>query len=68
MCGIAGIVHEDAMRPVETDVLDRMCASLRHRGPDDTGCWAAPGVGLAHTRLSVIDLSPAGRQPLANVA
>ena len=66
MCGIAGIVHEDATRPVETDVLDRMCASLRHRGPDDTGRWAAPGVGLAHTRLSVIDLSPAGHQPLTN--
>jgi asparagine synthase (glutamine-hydrolysing) len=42
--------------------------TLRHRGPDDAGTWIEPGgrVGLAHTRLSIVDLSPAGRQPMSN--
>jgi asparagine synthase (glutamine-hydrolysing) len=66
MCGIAGIVYEDATRKVEPALLDRMAERIRHRGPDDEGRWSAPGVGLAHTRLSVIDPSPAGRQPMTN--
>ncbi len=66
MCGIAGQVWHDPTRPIDADLLRRMSAVLRHRGPDDEGVWTAPGVGLAHRRLSIIDLSPRGHQPLAN--
>ncbi len=43
-----------------------MTDTLTHRGPDDRGTFEEPGVGLGHRRLSIIDLSPAGRQPMAN--
>ena len=66
MCGIAGMVHAQPGRPVERAPLERMCDVLRHRGPDDRGVWLGDGVGLAHTRLSIIDLSAAGHQPMSN--
>jgi len=66
VCGIAGIVDTDRDRPVDSATLKRMSRALRHRGPDDEGEWVAGGVGLAHTRLAVIDLSPHGRQPMCN--
>jgi asparagine synthase (glutamine-hydrolysing) len=63
MCGIAG--YAGVHRP---EILEPMCASLAHRGPDDAGTWwdEGAGVGLGHRRLSIIDLSAAGRQPMAN--
>ncbi len=66
MCGIAGKIYLDGARPVERDVLARMNRALAHRGPDDAGIACRGPVGLAHRRLSIIDLSPAGRQPMAN--
>jgi asparagine synthase (glutamine-hydrolysing) len=67
MCGIAGLWvsgpdHVGAMEPV----LDRMLTRLAHRGPDDSGTWsdANRGVLLGHRRLSVIDPSPLGHQPM----
>ena len=45
-----------------------MTRALAHRGPDASGVWEAEGVGLAHRRLSIIDLSPAGNQPMADAA
>lgn len=51
---------------MELDALHRMAESLRHRGPDAAGVWADGAVGLAHRRLSVLDLSDAGRQPMSN--
>ena len=63
MCGIAGVVYRDG-RPVDRGVVARMGACLRHRGPDDEGVYTGEGVGLAHTRLSIIDLSEGGRQPM----
>ena len=59
MCGIAGIVGPE---PVDGKTLERMAEVLRHRGPDDEGYYIAKGVGLAHRRLSIIDLRT-GRQP-----
>ncbi len=66
MCGIAGKLYFDRARQVEPDLLARMNAVLAHRGPDDAGVYCAGSVGLAHRRLSIIDLSPAGHQPMAN--
>jgi asparagine synthase (glutamine-hydrolysing) len=68
MCGIAGLV--DLERRFEPDLLrnvaSRMADTLRHRGPDDRGVWIDPaaGIALGHTRLAIIDLSPAGAQPM----
>ena len=61
MCGIAGFVG--AFPP---DLLGQMNKSLSHRGPDDSGTWYDPDarVGLTHRRLSIIDLSPRGHQPM----
>ena len=66
MCGISGKLYFDTTRPVEREVLERMNASLAHRGPDDAGIYCVGAVGLAHRRLSIIDLSPAGHQPMTN--
>ena len=65
MCGIAGVV--DPARREHRDGARRMAEAIAHRGPDDRGFWAddACGVALGHDRLSIIDLSPAGRQPMA---
>ena len=65
MCGIAGQVTADR-RPVEADRIAAMGERLRHRGPDDHGVYVHGHVGLAHRRLSVLDLSAAGRQPMCN--
>jgi asparagine synthase (glutamine-hydrolysing) len=63
MCGICGIVDFDG-GGAQPDILARMTASLRHRGPDDTGTWLVPPAGLGHNRLSIIDLSSQGHQPM----
>jgi asparagine synthase (glutamine-hydrolysing) len=66
MCGVAGIVDLRASnRIVARDALVRMIAMLHHRGPDELGLYRAAGVGLAHSRLSIIDVAT-GQQPLAN--
>ena len=62
MCGICGIIgSKDAKVIVET-----MAQRLLHRGPDHTGMWFAGDVSLGHTRLSIVDLSAAGNQPMTN--
>jgi asparagine synthase (glutamine-hydrolysing) len=64
MCGIAGFAGH-----FDEDLLSRLNAAMVHRGPDDSGTFfdVASGVGLAHRRLSIIDLSPRGHQPMADV-
>lgn len=57
MCGIAGIFHTGTIKPVDPARVERMCDVLAHRGPDGAGVWTAPGVGLGHRRLSIIDLA-----------
>ena len=65
MCGIVGFWcqagHADAH-----DTVKRMARTIAHRGPDDSGTWVdkVSGVALAHRRLSILDLSPAGHQPM----
>lgn len=66
MCGICGIWYRNAAAPQDVELLDRMTDVLTHRGPDDRGTWHGERVRLGHRRLSVLDLSPAGRQPMAN--
>lgn len=65
MCGIAGIFDVRERRAIDSAALSRMNESQHHRGPDETGLHTEPGVGLAHKRLSIIDLAT-GQQPLFN--
>ena len=60
MCGIVGIVGAD----IAPDTASRMVATLHHRGPDDTGVWKGEGAQLGHARLTIVDLSSAGHQPM----
>lgn len=69
MCGIAGYLSTSVSGQAEAEALaTRMAATLTARGPDDDGAWvdAEAGIGLGHTRLSVVDLSPAGKQPMTS--
>jgi len=66
MCGIAGLLGASAVaRPAR---VAAMTASIHHRGPDDSGAWSdsAAGITLGHRRLAIIDLSPAGHQPMVS--
>lgn len=65
MCGIAGILSRQTRGPVDLHELARLRDAQSHRGPDDAGLWTSTDglVGLAHRRLSIIDLSPGGHQP-----
>lgn len=65
MCGIAGIFDFRDQRPIDESLLERMTASLAHRGPDGQGLHTEPGLGFGHRRLSIIDLA-AGYQPMAS--
>jgi asparagine synthase (glutamine-hydrolysing) len=65
MCGIAGIAASEPSATPERAQLERMIEALRHRGPDGFGFHTAPGIGLAHARLSIIDLVT-GAQPIHN--
>ena len=68
MCGICGLLQVGGGAPVNAELLARMRDLIAHRGPDDAGSYVAPDgrVGLANRRLSIIDLSAGGHQPLAN--
>lgn len=70
MCGIAGFLDQRHVYSGEDWVRTAaaMAAPLRHRGPDDAGVWTDPdaGVALAHRRLAILDLSPAGHQPMTS--
>src|SRR5204863_7162165 len=63
MCGIAGIINLDPDQPVDVERLVRMRDVLRHRGPDGEGLWTDGPVGLAHRRLSIVDIA-GGAQPM----
>jgi len=65
MCGLAGFLDRDSGRSGE-DILHHMAQRIAHRGPDDEGVWldAETGIGFCHRRLSIVDLSAAGHQPM----
>lgn len=69
MCGIAGY-FEIGTQSASNDVLIAMADGIAHRGPDDVGVWVDPqgGLGLAHRRLAIIDLSSAGHQPMTSAS
>src|ERR1044072_2781637 len=63
MCGIAGLYYPVRPKPVDPARVAAMADALAHRGPDGSGVWTAPGVGLGHRRLAIIDLEGGG-QPM----
>ena len=67
MCGIAGYL---ALGSATARSVERMIGPLVHRGPDDAGTWidSDAGVGLGHRRLSIVDLSPAGHEPMESAS
>ncbi len=68
MCGIVGVVEYAAHEPnLSEELLERMSATIAHRGPDDAGTWIAPSrrCGFGFRRLAIIDLSSAGHQPMS---
>ncbi|EOW9110333.1 asparagine synthase (glutamine-hydrolyzing) [Vibrio cholerae] len=70
VCGFSGFIYSNSF-PTNADlILKSMNLAIQSRGPDSQGIWICPigKVGLAHTRLSIVDLSPAGHQPMASVS
>jgi len=72
MCGIAGFLNSSPKRTQKElrAVVSAMADTLKHRGPDDSGIWVdeKAGIALGHRRLSIIDLSPAGHQPMISAS
>lgn len=68
MCGVAGYARLTVAQSIDQAVLERMNSAQAHRGPDGSGIWLSQkmGIGLAHRRLSIVDTSPAGLQPMSN--
>ncbi|MCW8132971.1 MAG: asparagine synthase (glutamine-hydrolyzing) [Planctomycetota bacterium] len=66
MCGIVGLLRWDGLAPEDGERVTRGARALRHRGPDGDGFWSDEHCALGFRRLKVIDLSPAGDQPMAN--
>ena len=66
MCGITGVFHYRGDGRPDTALLERQTRLIAHRGPDDAGLWHDGPVAFGHRRLSIVDLSPAGHQPMTN--
>ena len=66
MCGITGVFHYRGGGVADPVLLERLTRVIAHRGPDDAGMWHDGPVAFGHRRLSIVDLSPAGHQPMAN--
>lgn len=71
MCGFAGFLALNKAEGIDHNlVLNKMADSIRHRGPDDAGLWLHPNqqLGFCHRRLAILDLSPAGHQPMVSTS
>lgn len=70
MCGIAGLLRPGGLAARDLESLGRMTGELAHRGPDAGGAWsdAPAGIAFGHRRLSIVDLSPAGAQPMLSAS
>lgn len=68
MCGFVGFIARGPLSAQDPHTVRAMASAIAHRGPDDEGVWTDDGAGvaLAHRRLSIVDLSPAGHQPMAS--
>jgi len=66
MCGICGIVYSDFDRHVDHNTIDLMSKSLLHRGPDSHDSWYGNGIGFAHRRLTILDITNSSRQPMVD--
>jgi asparagine synthase (glutamine-hydrolysing) len=66
MCGITGIFNFDKQKPVDLPLLEYLSSSIKHRGPDANGKFVKDNIGLAHRRLSIIDLTN-GSQPMNDI-
>jgi asparagine synthase (glutamine-hydrolysing) len=68
VCGICGLAAFEDSFVTDEAIVERMCDTIRHRGPDDHGVKEFPGdrIALGHRRLSIVDLSPAGHNPMPN--
>ena len=66
MCGICGIINFSG-KPAEECTILNMMQTMKHRGPDDEGIFIDSNVGLGFVRLSIIDLSPTGHQPMFDI-
>src|SRR5262249_50980447 len=66
MCGIAGFLTRTSLGPAAFGCVKGMARTLAHRGPDSEGTWVdlSAGVALGHRRLAIVDLTPAGNQPM----
>jgi asparagine synthase (glutamine-hydrolysing) len=64
MCGLAGMYNFRSLAPADRAAVERMTRILIHRGPDDEGFYFQHTLGLGHRRLSILDLSERGRQPM----
>ena len=63
MCGIFGVLEHNPLSTPDTRALEASAELLAHRGPDYSGIYCEQGIGLAHTRLSLLDLSARSNQP-----
>ena len=65
MCGVTGFINYDGS-PASAVILKKMTDAIAHRGPDGEGQWVEGNVGIGHRRLAILDLSPAGHQPMVS--
>ena len=70
MCGFAGLLSHSALGSDADKILENMGLAIEHRGPDSSGIWsdAASGIGLSHRRLSIMDVSSHGAQPMRSAS